>query len=38
MRLPELSAAELETTMPAHMQRVARLGGMHRQMMRGTAK
>ena len=38
VRLPDLGAAELEATMPAHMQRVARLGEMHRQMMRGMAK
>lgn len=34
VRLPELSAAELRTTMPAHLKRVARLGEMHQQMMR----
>lgn len=38
VRLPDLGAAELKTAMPAHMQRVARLGEMHQQMMRGMAK
>lgn len=33
VRLPELGAAELEATMPAHLARVRRLGEMHQDMM-----
>ena len=33
VRLPELGAAELKTTMPAHVARVRRLGEMHQGMM-----
>jgi len=38
VRMPEMSAAELRSAMPAHAARMMRLMAMHRSMMDGTKK